>query len=155
MHRTAMRRGLALLVMSVAMAVSFCVAQSAEISRVEQRLEALEQRAAEAPAQEQYYLYAKLVHDTVAFGAEQYASGNVNEAARNLQHAQRSTRKIRTALTGNVKKLKRAEILLRRAAFLLTDLLRGSRYEDQRLVKETLIQVQRADQEAVARFLER
>lgn len=155
MRRITARMSLALLSLSVALAVSFCAAQSAEPNSTEKSLEALEQRAAEAPADEQCYLYAKLLHDTVEFGAQQYASGNIDDATRNLRNAQRSTRKFRTALTGNVKKLKRAEILLSRAAYLLTDWLRGSRYDDQRLVEETLVQVERADREAVDQVLKK
>jgi hypothetical protein len=49
----------------------------------------------------------------------------------------------------NPKQLKNAEILLRRTAFRLTEILHSSSFEDRALVEETLAQVNQAESEAM------
>jgi hypothetical protein len=120
-----------------------------EMSPDEQLLASLEQRAAAAPDREQCYLYAELVHELVKYTANQYASGEVEKATSTLKHTQGVTAKIQAILNSNAKKLKRAQILLRRAAFRLTDLLHVTSYEDRELVQETLAQVEQAERDTL------
>lgn len=147
-----MRMCLACVFLLTALSASACTASPAENISDEQTLDSLELRAAQAPARDQCYLYAELVRKTVEYSARQYASGDVQKAAGNLKRAQKFARQFRTMLTGNVKRLKRAQFLLRRAAFRLTDLLHASRYEDRSLIKETLVQVDRAEQDAMTQI---
>ena len=136
----------------IALSASICAASAAESLPDEQTLDSLELRAEQAPPRDQCYLYAELVRETVEYSARQYASGDVEKAAGNLKRTQKFAAEFRAMLTGNVKRLKRAQSLLRRAAFRLTDLLHASRYEDRPLVKETLVQVDRAEQDALVQI---
>ena len=111
----------------------------------DQTLASLEQRAIEAPAKSQCYVYAQLVHELVEYGARQYAAGNVEEAAGLLKRSQEFTRRIRTHLLDDTRKLKQTEILMRHTAFRLTDLLHATSHEDGPLVQETLAQVNQAE----------
>lgn len=132
---------------------TFCVPAFAigweERSSEEQIIAQLEMRAAEASDREQCYLYAELVHELVKCGANQYASGEVDGANSTLKHMQDITTKIRSRLGANTKKLKAAQILLRRTAYRLTDLLHVASYEDRKLVQETLAMVQEAERDAL------
>ena len=144
-----MRTFLACLFCLVGFPIPVCTAWSAKKVPDQQTLASLERRAAEASPRDQCYLYAELVHDMVEYSVHEYASGHVDEARSTLKRSQQFTHKIQTMLTDKVKKIKRAQILLRRAAFRLTDLLHLSRYGDRKLVQETLTQVERAQQEAM------
>jgi hypothetical protein len=115
----------------------------------EQMISALEQRAAQAQPREQCFLYAQLVHEMIEFSAQQYAAGDVDKATGILKKAQEFTHKLTSALAVNDKKLKDAQILLRHAAFRLTELLHSSNSEDRELVQETLAQLNRAQNDAM------
>ena len=130
------------LILFTALSIPACAA-SFDDSKIpdEQMINALEQRAAVAPAKEQCFLYAVLVRDMVEVSAQQYQAGDVAKANSLLQRAQMFTHKLRAALTGNDKKLKDAQIILRRAAFRLTELLHSSDYDDRPLMQQTLAQV--------------
>lgn len=147
-----MRNCLACGFLLIALSAPACAPSAAEGILDERALDLLELRAAQAPPRDQCYLYAELVKETVEYGARQYASGDVEKATSSLKRTQKFVDKFRTMLTGNVKRLKRAQFFLRRAAFRLTDLLHASRYEDRPLVKETLVQVDRAEQDALVRI---
>ena len=111
----------------------------------EQTFASLEQRASEARAKSQCYVYAQLVHDMVEYGARQYAAGNTEEAFGVLRRSQEFARKIRDLVATDTRKVKESEILLRHAAYRLNDLLHASSYQDGPLVQETLAQVNKAD----------
>ncbi len=115
----------------------------------EQLLEILEQRANTAQPREQCFLYAELVHEMVEYSAHQYAVGEVQKATGLLKRTQALTHKLKTALVGNAKKLKNAQILLRRTAFRLTDLLHTSSFDDRPVVEETLSELNQAQNQAM------
>lgn len=119
----------------------------------EQMLATLEKRAAEAPEKEQCYLYAELVHETVRYGADRYAAGEVERTSISLRRAQRFTSRMRAMLSAKAKHLKGAQILLRRAAFRLRELLHESSYEDRTVVEETLATVEQTESEALKQVL--
>lgn len=115
----------------------------------DQMLTALEQRAATAPAKDQCFLYAVLVHDMVEASAHQYAAGDVDKANTLLKKAQALTHKLHSVLAVNDKKLKDAQILLRHAAFRLTELLHSSSYDDRDIMQQTLAEVNQAQVETM------
>lgn len=121
----------------------------------EQSLSALEERAARAAPEDQCYLYAELINRTVEYSARKYSAGETEEATNKLTRAQHFLHQFRVILGHKVKKLKRAQILLGHAAFRLKDLLHGSRYYDRPLVEETLLQVNRAQEEAMLQLFKR
>jgi hypothetical protein len=115
----------------------------------EQMLVDLEQRAAQAPAKDQCFLYSQLVHEMIEYSVRQYASGDTRKATEILKSTEPFTHKIRMALTGNPKRLKDTQILLRRTVFRLTDLLHASRYEDRPLIQKTLAQMDQTQDDAM------
>ncbi len=137
-----MRIAPTVLILFTALSIPACAA-SFDDSKIpdEQMINALEQRAATAPAKEQCFLYAVLVRDMVEVSAQQYQAGDVAKANSLLQRAQMFTHKLRAALAVNDKKLKDAQIILRRAAFRLNELLHSSDFDDRPLMQETLAQV--------------
>jgi len=115
----------------------------------QQTLDALEARANEAQPREQCFLYAQLVQQMTELSIRQYASGDVGKATGLLKQIQRVTQKIHLSLSDNDKRLKNAEILLSRTAFRLNEMLQASSVEDRALVKQTLAQVNKAQNAAM------
>ena len=115
----------------------------------QQAIDALEQRAVAAQPKEQCFLYAQLVHQMIELSAKQAAAGDVEHATGLLKRAQEFTHRIHMALAGNDKRLKDAQILLRRTAFRLAELLHAGSFDDRPLVEQTLAQLNRAQDEAM------
>ncbi len=114
-----------------------------------QSIAALQARISQAQPREQCYLYAELLHQMTEFSMRQYALGNTDKANILLKQIQEISRKVHLSVAENDKRLKNAEILLRRATFRLNEMLHASSYEDRPLVQETLAQVSRAENEAM------
>jgi hypothetical protein len=149
------RISLAYLFLVSALSFPACASSLREKIPDEQTLASLEQRAALAPAKDECYLYAELAHEMVEYGARQYASGGVEKATKMLKQTQQVTRKIRMILGGNAHKLKEAQILLRRTAFRLTELLHASSYEDRPLVQETLAELNAAENDTMMQLFKK
>lgn len=144
-----MRVSPVVLVLLSALTIPACAASFDDKVPNDQTIQNLEQRAAQAPAKDQCFLYAQLVHEMIEFSAQQYAAGDVQKATGMLKKAQEFTHKIHMVLASNDKKLKDAQILLRHTAFRLTELLHASSYEDRPLVQETLAQLNQAENDAM------
>jgi len=114
-----------------------------------QNIEALEARAIEAQPREQCFLYAELVQQLAELSLRQYTAGDVAKSADMLKHIQQIALKIHTSMADNNKRLKDAEILLRRTAFRLNEMLHASSFEDRSLVEQTLAQVNQAQNDAM------
>lgn len=114
-----------------------------------QAIAALEIRAQQAAPREQCFLYAQLVQQMTELSLQQYAAGNVEQASQLLQRIQLTAEKLHQALAQRDKRLKDAEILLRRTAFRLGEMLHSSSYEDRPLVQETLTRINRAQAETM------
>lgn len=115
----------------------------------QQSIAALEARIDQAQPREQCYLYAELIHQMTEVSLRQYTAGDVPKANALLREIQNIAHKMHLSVGGNDKRLKNAEILLRRTAFRLNDLLHSSDLEDRPLVQATLAQVNKADSEAM------
>jgi hypothetical protein len=139
----------AILVFLTVSAMPVCASEFDEQVPDQQSIAALESRASQAPAREQCFLYAQLVHQMTELSVRQYAAGNVDRASNLLRQVQEMTHKIHLSVSDNDKRLKNAEILLRHTAFRLTGLLHASSYEDQALVAQTLAQVNQVQNEAM------
>lgn len=144
-----MRFAPTVLILFAALSVPACAASLDDRIPDDQMLNALEQRAATAPAKDQCFLYAVLVHDMIEASARQYAAGDVDKANTLLKKAQAFTHKLHTVLAVNDKKLKDAQILLRHAAFRLNELLHSSDYDDRVLMQQTLAEVNQAQTDAM------
>jgi hypothetical protein len=115
----------------------------------QQTIDALEAKVEQAPPREQCFLYAELVHQMTEPSLRQYAAGDVEKASGLLKQVQEFAHKIHLSVTENDKRLKNAEILLRRTAFRLTEMLHSSSFEDRALVEQTLAQVDQAESQAM------
>jgi hypothetical protein len=141
-------RSAAFLVLT-ALAIPACAASMDDKIPDQQSISALEQRASQAPAREQCFLYAEVVHDMIELSMRQYAAGDSEKATGFLKHAQELTHKIHMVVADDNKRLKNAQILLRHTAFRLTEMLHSSASEDRALVQQTLSEVNQAQTEAM------
>lgn len=107
----------------------------------EQELTALEAKADHATPKDQCYLYAKVVRDMANLTGRQIDQGNSSAASASLRAIQRYTAKIREEVTGHSKKLKDAQIMMRRTAFRLEELMHGASLSDQPVFQSTLNQL--------------
>jgi len=121
----------------------------------QQSIQALEARAVQAQPREQCFLYAELVHQMTEMSLRQYAAGDVEGASGLLKRIQQLAQKIHLSVANKDKRLKNAEILLSHTAFRLNEMLRSSNLEDQSLVKETLAQVNQAQNETMIGVFQR
>jgi len=138
----------AILAMSLA-AMPVRAASPDEVPPDQQTIDSLAARASQAPAREQCFLYAELMHQMTELSLRQYAAGDVTKAAALLKEIQGVAHKIHLSLADNDKRLKNAEILLSRTAFRLTELLQSSDYQDRPLVQQTLADVSQAQNAAL------
>ncbi|HEV2463842.1 MAG TPA: hypothetical protein VGT04_08560 [Acidobacteriaceae bacterium] len=131
------------LVIAVAALVSLPQAFAANTDKIpdEQELTALEARAEHATPKEQCYLYAKLVQDMADETGRQLDAGNDSGASASLKAIQRYTEKIGREITDHARKLKDAQIMMRRTAFRLQELMRGASVSDQAEFQSTLKQM--------------
>jgi len=115
----------------------------------QQSIAALEARAAQASPREQCFLYAQLVHEMIEYSARQYSSGEVDKSTYLLKHAEELTHKIHGAVSMDGKKLKDAQILLRHAAFRLSELIHSADLQDRPVMTATLLQLNAAQNETM------
>jgi hypothetical protein len=121
-----------------------------DVRSVDQRsIDNLTARADQAQPREQCFLYAELVHQMTELSLKFYAAGEVEKAGAMLRQTQHLASKIHLALGNDNKRLKRAEILLRRTSFRLNEMLHSSHFEDRPLVEQTLAEVNQAETDAM------
>lgn len=143
------RGWLAVFVFLSVIALPACATSADDKSPDQQSIEALQARISQAQPREQCFLYAQLIHQMTEYSLRQYAAGDVENANDLLRQVQRLAAKLHLSVTEDDKRLKNAEILLRRTAFRLKEMLHASSYEDRPLVEQTLAQVNKADNEAM------
>lgn len=115
----------------------------------QQTIDALLVKASQAQPRDQCFIYAEVVHQMTELSIRQYAAGDTSKAAGLLKQIQEFSQKIHLSMTDNDKRMKNAEMLLSHTAFRLTEMLHSSNLEDQALVKQTLAQVNQAQNEAL------
>lgn len=115
----------------------------------QQSIDALLAKASQAQPRDQCFIYAEAVHQMTELSIRQYAAGDTSKAAGLLKQIQQLSQKIHLSMAENDKRMKNAEMLLSHTAFRLTEMLHSSNLEDQALVKQTLLQVNQAQNEAL------
>ena len=103
-----------------------------------EELASLQTKAEQAEPRDQCYLYTKLVRDMTSVTDKQMNSGDVSGAFASLKAIQRYTIKIRNVITGRSKKLKDAQIMMRRSAFRLEELMKTGSLNEQPAFESTL-----------------
>jgi len=106
-----------------------------------QELTALAAKAEQATPKERCYLYAELVSGMTELASQQMSAGDASAAAASLKSIQGYTAKMHGDLSNNSKKLKDAQIMMRRTAFRLKDLMMNSSLDDRPAFEKTLKQL--------------
>lgn len=106
-----------------------------------QELTALAAKAEQATPKERCYLYAQLVSGMTELASQQMSAGDASAAAASLKAIQSYSAKIHGDLSNNSKKLKDAQIIMRRTAFRLKDLMMNASIDDRPAFENTLKQL--------------
>jgi hypothetical protein len=119
-----------------------CICASA--SSPDQRpsaLATLQAKADQAQPRDRCYLYAELVSQMTDLAGQQFSSCDSGQASETLKLVQRYAEKIQIGVGDDSKRLKNAELLVRRTSFRLKDILGGASLEDRETLKATLRQL--------------
>jgi hypothetical protein len=106
-----------------------------------QELTALAAKAQQATPRDRCYLYAELVSAMTELAGQQLNAGDVSDASVSLKAIQEYTTRIHGDITGNSRKLKDAQIMMRRTAFRLKDLMMNASLNDRPTFELTLKQL--------------
>lgn len=106
-----------------------------------QELAAMAAKAEQATPRERCYLYAKLVRAMTEVAGQQLDQGDVSDASISLKTIQNYAAKIHVDLTDHSKKLKDAQIMVRRTAFRLKELMMSGGLAEQPVLQATLTQL--------------
>jgi hypothetical protein len=104
-------------------------------------LAALQVKADNAQPRDRCFLYATLVSRMTDLAGNQFNSGDPGQASETLKAVQQYAEKIHTDVVDDSKKLRDAELLMRRASFRLQDILSEASYEDRETLQATLKQL--------------
>src|ERR1700735_1610519 len=104
-------------------------------------LAALHVKADQAQPRDRCFLYAELVSQMTDLAGKQFHSGESGQASQTIQLVRRYAEKIHEGVTDDSKKLRDAELLMRRASFRLKGILSAATYEDRPTLEVTLKQL--------------
>ncbi len=104
-------------------------------------LTALQAKANQAQPRDRCFLYAKLVSKMTDLAGQQFHSGESERASESLKLVQQYAEKIHIGIADDSKKLKDAELLMRRTSFRLKDILDAASVEDRQTLEMTLAQL--------------
>jgi hypothetical protein len=79
-----------------------------------------------------------LINQMTNLAGQQFDSDDPEQASETLKLVQRYIENIRTGVTGDSRKVKDAELLVRRSSFQLRNILRESSFEDRLALETTL-----------------
>jgi hypothetical protein len=116
----------------------------APASRLDDRptaLAALQAKADQAQPRDRCFLYAELVSQMTDLASQQLNSGDSGQASETLKLVQRYAEKIQTGVADDSKKLRDADLLMRRTSFRLKGMLDKASYEDRSALELTLKQL--------------
>jgi hypothetical protein len=138
------RRQLQFVATAVALSTTSLTCVSASASSLDQRpstLANLQAKADQAQPRDRCFLYAELVSQMTDLAGHQLSSGDSEQASETLKLVQRYAEKIQIGVGDDSKKLKNAELLVRRTSFRLKDILGGASLEDRETLEATLRQL--------------
>ena len=104
-------------------------------------LATLQLKADHAQPRDRCFLYAELVSQMTDLAGQQFNSGDSGQASETLKLVQRYAEKIHMGVADDSKKLRDAELLMRRTSFRLKGILNGASYEDRPALEVTLKQL--------------
>jgi hypothetical protein len=119
-----------------------CICASASsLDQHPSALATLQAKADQAQPRDRCYLYAELVSQMTDLAGHQFSSGDSEQASETLKLVQQYAEKIQIGVGDDSKKLKNAELLVRRTSFRLKDILGGASLEDRETLEATLKQL--------------
>ena len=139
-----MRRQLQFVATAVAISTTSLTCVSASASSLDQRpsaLSTLQAKTDQAQPRDRCFLYAELVSQMTDLAGHQLSSGDSEQASETLKLVQGYAEKIQIGVGDDSKKLKNAELLVRRTSFRLQDILGGASLEDRETLEATLRQL--------------
>ena len=104
-------------------------------------LAALQTKADQAQPKDKCFLYAKLVSQMTDLAGRQFNSGESGQASETLKLVQKYAEKIHMGVVDDSKRLKDAELLMRRTSSRLQDIRNEASYEDRQALEVTLKQL--------------
>lgn len=107
----------------------------------QQKLAELTAKAEQAKPRDRCYLYAKLLSAMTMVAGQQLDNGDVSAASNSLKAIQKYAAKIHVDVTDHSKKLKDAQIMVRRTAFRLREIMRDGSVDEQPVLDATLKQL--------------
>jgi hypothetical protein len=110
-------------------------------------LAALQAKADQAQPRDRCFLYAELVSRMTDLAGQQFNSGDSGQASETLKLVQRYAEKIHMGVADDSKKLRDAELLMRRTSFRLRSILSGASYEDRPALEVTLKQLNQVQEQ--------
>jgi hypothetical protein len=131
-------RPLSLLTILLCIATPSRAAASNEVVLDDNALTQLETRALAAPAREQCFLYAELVHDLTEIAGKQLADGRTTEASATIRRIDAFAQKIHMTLARDTKRIKNAEMLMHHTTRRLADILHVASTDDRPVLQATL-----------------
>lgn len=128
------------LIVAVAALTSLSTAFAANTGKIldQQEVNALAARAAQATPKDRCYLYAELVSAMTELAGQQLSAGDTSDASASLKSIQEYTTKMHLDMTSNSKKLKDAQIMMRRTAFRLKELMLEASLDNRAAFESTL-----------------
>ena len=116
-------------------------APASSIDNSPMALTELQTKADQAKPRDKCFLYAELVSQMTDLASQQLNSGDSGQASETLKLVQRYAEKIHMGVADDSKRLRDAELLLRRTSFRLKGILSGASYEDRPALEVTLKQL--------------
>jgi hypothetical protein len=113
-------------------------------------LTALQAKANQAQPRDRCFLYAKLVSQMTDLAGQEFNSGESERASKTLRLVQQYAEKIHIGIADDSKKLKDAELLMRRTSFRLKDILGAASFEDRQALEMTLKQLDQLQAQLMA-----
>ncbi len=118
-------------------------------------LAALQVKADQAQPRDKCFLYAKLVSQMTDLAGQQFHSGDSGRASETLKRVQQYAEKIHMGVANDSKKLKDAELLMRRTSFRLKDILNEASFEDRQALEATLTQLNQVQAQLMTQVFKR
>jgi hypothetical protein len=101
----------------------------------------LQDKANQAQPRDRCFLYAELVSQMTDLANQQLNSGDSGQASETLKRVRRYAEKIHMGVADDSRKLRDAELLMRRTSFRLKGMLNNASYEDRPALELTLKQL--------------
>jgi hypothetical protein len=118
-------------------------------------LAALQVKADQAQPRDKCFLYAKLVSQMTDLAGQQFHSGDSGRASETLKQVQQYAEMIHMGVANDSKKLKDAELLMRRTSFRLKDILNEASFEDRQALEATLTQLNQVQAQLMTQVFKR